>query len=170
LSDYVNDLQMHRETLVETIIKIKYKLLFNYTTEDETISLFKKEKVAFDLNASLFDIHKKKFIEITHCLDKQDEISLTDAQIVEYIKEIESLINVSIETDSIQSLKDAVVVYVSHVVKLLNKSRGLKYAYNAIESSSDEQYHLIQLPYLISDLETVTENEFKVISMKTNLK
>lgn len=166
LPNYVTKLRKEHKHFINKIMEIKYNLLFKFSTEDESVSEFEREKGDYEKNAVLFDNYKTQLLEITELLSKQDRIALTDLQIFEFIKEMKELIQEGISTQNPQLLRDAVEIYVARVMDVIRENQSLKYNYQAIEVDGHTgESVLIQKPYTIRDLEKVVGDDFKVESL-----
>lgn len=166
LPNYVAKLRKEHKHFITKIMEIKYNLLFKFSTEDESVSEFEREKNDYEKNAVLFDNYKTQLLEITELLSKQDRIALTDLQIFEFIKEMKELIQEGISTQNPQLLRDAVEIYVARVMDVIRENQSLKYNYQAIEVDGHTgESILIQKPYTIGDLEKVVGDDFKVESL-----
>ena len=130
LPNYVAKLRKEHKHFITKIMEIKYNLLFKFSTEDESVSEFEREKNDYEKNAVLFDNYKTQLLEITELLSKQDRIALTDLQIFEFIKEMKELIQREYLPESsalVMPLKSCCQVMVLYV------KIKLKYRYQAIE-------------------------------------
>ena len=170
LPDYVHELRERHKELVNTIIKVKYNLLFKYANEEETVSEFEKEREEFDKTTTLYDLYKTKLIQITTLLEKQERISITDLQLFEFIKEIKENVDESIRSANPQLLKDVVELYIHRILDILKENRQSKYSYQAIEEEETGEFRLVQKPYTQYETETIIGEGFKVISLKMNAK
>jgi hypothetical protein len=168
LPDYTKRLREKHNEIVSEIIKVKYNLLFKYTTEDKTVEDFENVKSKLDETGGLFDKYVTRLIDITHLLSKQEKIAITDLQIFEFVNEMKEMIREAIATNEEQLLRDAIEIYVTRIMDILKENRRLKYSYEAIEIHGDrgnETHNLVQLPYTIYDLESVVGDSFKIESL-----
>ena len=168
LPDLVKELQKQHENLVTAIMKIKYNLLFKYANEEETVNAFESEKLIFDNIVTKFDLYKTKLIDITNLLSKQEAINISELQIFEFVKEIKEMVLEANSSANPQFLKDAVELYIQRLLDVLKVNRETKYQYQAIEKDHQNQYHLVQKPVTINELEILVGKPFKVESL--NLK
>jgi hypothetical protein len=171
LPNYVKTLRVKHQEMITAIMKIKYNLLFKYSDEEETVSLFEREKGDFDTTTSLYDAYKTKLIDITNLLSKMETIHLTDLQIFEVVKEIKGMVSDARIDNNPQFLKDAVELYIKKLLDILKLNRESKYSYQSVEYSKDnDEYKLIQKPYTLYDTETVIGDAYKVESLQVKTK
>jgi hypothetical protein len=171
LPDFTKELRDRHREIVSEIMKIKYKLLFKFTTEEETVENFEREKGKLEEMGGLFDTYKTKLIDITELMSKQERIVITDLQIFEFVNEVKELVKEALATGDRQLLRDAVEIYITRIMDILRENRSLKYSYEAVETNTqhgDHYFNLVQLPYTIYDLETIVGDSFKIESL--NLK
>ena len=163
LPNYVKTLREKHQELITVIMRIKYNLLFKYSNEEETVSLFEREKGEFDTTTTLYDAYKTKLIDITNLLSKMETIDLTDLHIFEIVKEIKGMISDSQLDNNPQFLKDAVELYIKKLLDILKLNRESKYTYQGVEYNKDSnEFKLIQKRYTLYDTETVIGDTYKV--------
>jgi hypothetical protein len=168
LPDYIEELRETHKTFIEAIMKIKYNLLFKFSTEAETITSFEKEKTGFDSNATLFDVNRSKLVEITNLLNKKQRIDITELQLFDLVHEIKEMVNDSVDSGNPQILSDAVTLYIEKILIVVKENHELKYSYQAIEKGVNDTSILVQKPYTIADIETVIGKKYKVESLSLN--
>ena len=162
LPDYVSELKEKHDEIMTKIMKVKFNLLFKYANEEATVTEFEKEKDEFDKNATLFDLYKTKLVQITSLLEKRERISVTELQLVEFVKETKGFIEESIKSGNPQFLKDVVELYVNRILDVVKENREMKYSYQDMEAIEDGEFKLIQKPYTMIDTEMVIGTGFKV--------
>ena len=165
LTEYVDKLKEEHEKLITSIMRVKYNLLFKYSTEEDTITQFEKEKEEFDKNATLYDLYKTKLIQISTLLEKREKIAVNELELFEFIKEIKELVEESAQSGNSQLLRDAVEMYIKKVLEKVKIGRELKYSYQAVEEDNNS-YKLIQIPYTQDETEAVVGKAYKVDSLK----
>lgn len=147
----------------DEIIKNKLNLLFNFISEDTALSTFEKQKESLEFFESTISSHLKQLITITELIDKKEQINISDLQIFEVIKSIkELLLKAEKEVDSgksYQFIHDCTEIYVSQLIPLLKVNNGLKYKYREVVfNEADNTYHLVEKPYINSQLEIVIDD------------
>jgi len=144
------------------IIKTKLNLLFNFSTEQETIANFEEHKQNFiDMNKG----YNSLLADYLMIVDNPTrEINLNDG-IVSLYENVEELkkINKEYKNDSKpEYIRDMVELFINKIQPNAERNRNLKYSYNEV-GQEDGVIHLIQKPYTLDQIEINRGEKEKII-------
>jgi hypothetical protein len=149
------------------IIDDKNKLLFGYLTTEEALTRFENNSIG-DIT-STYELYLEEYNSIVDNDSKKQEIneSITNSYIQIYqIKECIKKMN---DTDNVQFAHDAVSIYNTTLIPLLNKIRELKYNENMVWHNDDSNTcNLIQNRYSIKNL-SYSSFDDKIVSYNVGL-
>lgn len=134
------------------IILTKLDLLFNYSSESETVGNFETLKDELD---KYFDFYQKvntKYLDVVLNKNKKDRLTEENINLYISIQKLKKYMLDYEKTNDIGFIKDSLDLYLSDIEPISKKIRELKYDQSTIEKV-DDVYHLIQEPYTISSLE-----------------
>ena len=134
------------------IIKTKLNLLFNFATEQETISKFEELKEAFlDIN-KVYNSLLTDYLLIVENPTRQMNLNDGIVSLYENIQELKKIYDEYRTDTKPEYIRDMVELYVNKIRPNAERNRNLKYSYNSIEQDGDV-CHLIQKPYTIDQIE-----------------
>jgi len=158
--------QEDSEELKDKIIRQKLNALFNYTSEEQSIRLFKKELEKYNSNSSTFKNVLEKNDELFHNIDKQhliqkkkDELFYLNEHVQELLKEYE-------KTQNKELLKQAVYKQIKEIQPQVNNLRNLKneiMEMNEIMENNRNVFTLFQYPIELSKLINIFGESQRVI-------
>jgi len=148
-------LSENSETVKEDIISTKVKSIFKLIPEENAISDFEEYKNSYaEINKLYLEI-KDKYDFIVNNDEKKENIITIQKTIYNKINEIKDLL----KDDSLneQLSRDAVEMYITTLLPLINKLNSEKYSHMTVEyDEDDDKYYLVQEQHTISDLEFST--------------
>ncbi len=144
-SDKVKNLQTE-------IIGTKLNLLFNLVDEETAMKNFDEIKSNLKFwNNSLVKL-KEKYIYITKNPETIAELNEMQEELLLNIKELEDKRKKYDLEKTPEIIKEMVEIYTSKIKPLVNDIRYNQYKYSGIETDSEHNHHLIQLPYTLQEL------------------
>ena len=157
LYDHVEYLMEEKDKLIIDIIKVKLDLLFNYTTEEQTMDEFKVLKDKYSKTCDQYETFLNDLLNIIYKLDSKEESDILKLQMYEFINNIKENINLYKKDKKDSHLQDAINIYINELLPSLEKDRKLKYAVSLI-LEKEETCNLYTLPYIIQDLDIYENN------------
>jgi hypothetical protein len=152
----------------ENIIKQKLDTLFNYISESEAITLFKKQLAEFtEVNMFLKEL-KDEYTNTFFNEERKEKIRKKIEQTSKLQERFDDLIKKYKETDNKELLKDAMVVYVNEIKPEMENLRLIKY--ETMEINKDEskiEYHLFQKEYRLDKLDFTFGSYPKVLKFRS---
>lgn len=134
------------------IIRTKLNLLFNFTTEEETISKFEALK---DSYLEMNKIYNSILTDYLLTVDNPEtKMNLNDGIISlhENIQELKK-INMDYKKDNrSEYIRDMVELFINKINPNSERNRNLKFHYNSVETEDDISY-LVQKPYTLEQIE-----------------
>lgn len=153
--DYLLDVFMNEiEDNKENIIKQKLDTLFNYISEHNAISIFKKRLDEFtETNAFLKEL-KDEYVSIFFNEDKKEKIQKKIESISRVQERFNDLIVKYKATDNRELLQDAMVIYVDEIKPEMENLRLMKHETMEVYKAKDNMtYHLFQRDYRLDKLD-----------------
>jgi len=164
IPDLLKEIEKTLKKYKNTIINNKNKLLFGFINSDEAIERFEEIKEAINLYSSLYEEYYKKYNEIFNNNEKTNELNTEISKFYIQINLIKDKIKNMNETSNITYAQEAVDIYITYIIPLLNKIHHLKYKINNISFNEDTNtYHLIQNNYNISEMYLNNDSDNKVL-------
>ena len=153
------------ESLQNDIIKTKLNLLFNYSSEEETIKHFEELRTLIKQDTDILEYTKKELINIINNPQKNNDLKKKLDDFYKLKEELKVLQKEYYDNQNPMLINDMVEKYISEIFPLVTEIRLLKYKYNAVEKYDTNTFKLIQDPYtyeelFISDL----DNEPAIVS------
>lgn len=139
----------------DTIIRQKLNTLFNYTTEDQSIRLFKKELENYNSNTSIYKDLIDKYHELFHNNDKQKLIEKKNDIIFHLNERVQELLEEYKKTQNKEILKQAVYIQIKEIQPEQNNLRRLKNEIMEIDEIVENNqlvFKLFQYPIELSKL------------------
>ena len=153
------------------IIKTKLDLLFNYSTEDETLSNFTELTEEYNSTKNLLNIINTGISDVIDNEEKKTKLDETELELYKTIINVKETIDKYklSPSDNSTIFMDIAEIMNTTVPKLNKIIRELKYSTNkVIYDEDDDTYHLIQIPYLDSSIELDFDEEPKVTAFNVD--
>jgi hypothetical protein len=156
--DYM--LEIFREDSEESkdnIIRQKLNTLFNYTSEERSIQLFKKELEKYNSNSNIYKSFIDKNNELFHSIDKKHLIEKKNDEIFHLIERVNALLKEYENTQNKELLKQAVYIQIKEIQPEIRNLRNLKYEIMELNENTENyqrKYSLYQYPVELSKLNT----------------
>ena len=147
------------DVLKDQIIKTKLDLLFNYTTEEEALRQFEKDRAALDQALELYGGFRQKYLDVVRNAERREEVDALTAEFYAAVQEFRDRIHSHSGSSSGQDpsvVRDAVAHYVGKIEPLNRALMEKRYVYNAVERdprSGPDALRLVQKPYTLEQLE-----------------
>ena len=138
------------DVLKDQIIKTKLDLLFNYTTEEEALRQFEKDRAALDQALDLYGGFRQKYLDVVRNAERREEVAALTTEFYEAVQTFKETLQGD-QTDSF--VRDAVALYADKIVPLNTSIMQAKYVYSAVEKDDRDVFHLVQKPYTLDQLE-----------------
>ena len=143
---------MQVKNLQTDIIETKLELLFNLVDEDTAMKNFEEIKKELQEWYNSLLVLRRKYISITrnpNTIKKLDEMNYILLDLKKQLEDIKKSYN---DEKKPELIKDMVELYTSEIRPLVDDIRKIKYEYSGIETDTQNNKHLIQLPYTLSEL------------------
>jgi hypothetical protein len=164
LPEILNFMDREIKTSKNKIINDKNKLLFGYLTTDEALKNFDDDKDSISLYSELYEKYLEAYNKIVDNDDEKDDLDRAITEHYILIDEIKECIKKYNDLDKPQYLTDAVEIYTTTLMPVLDKIRMLRYNENMIWHDEDtNSCRLIQNKYSISNM-SYSNLEDKVLS------
>jgi hypothetical protein len=170
LPDILENIEKEIKDNKNEIIDSKNKLLFGYITTETALQNYDSIKDYVSHFTSLLEQYLKIYLDITDNLQKKQLLNEDIERTYEIITEIKQCIISFNQLESTQYIRDAVHIYITNLLPLLNKISNLKYKQNFVYYDEDlNTYNLIQKKYKIENLEYTSFNN-SIVSYDVGLK
>lgn len=158
LEELANASFENADVLKDNIIKTKLDLLFNYTTEEEALRQFEKDRAALNQALDLYGGFRKKYLDVVRNEERREEVDSMVSQFYEVVQEFKEILRRGSESGGQESafVKDAVALYVAKIAPLNERIMNKMYVYAAVERDSSlgtDMFRLVQKPYTLEQLE-----------------
>ena len=153
LSDILVDMEKVIKEVKNEIIDDKNKLLFGIIETEDALDRFDSSKEMISLYTSLYEQYLSKYNALVDNKDKKRELeeAITNSYI--NINQIKECIKKYNESSNMSFISDAINIYDTTLIPLLNTVRNLKYNENFVWHNEDtNSCNLIQNKYSISNL------------------
>jgi hypothetical protein len=145
------------DVLKDQIIKTKLDLLFNYTTEEEALRQFEKDRVALDQALGLYGGFRQKYLDVVRNAERREEADALTAEFYAAVQEFRDIVQRGSESNQDSTfVRDAVAHYVGNIEPLNRALMEKRYVYNAVERDpglGGDALRLVQKPYTLEQLE-----------------
>lgn len=146
------------------IINNKNKLLFGYLNTEDALETFENIKEYISSYTSLYEEYLESYHKIVDNDEKKQELNEVITNSYIEIQKIKDCILKMNETNNVQYARDAVVIYTTTLMPLLQTIRNLKYNETIVwHNDFTNTCNLIQNKYSISSLSFTSSND-KVIA------
>lgn len=176
ISETYNYLTKESEDIKEDIIKTKLDLLFNYTSEEETVSKFDELRGEYkSIEEAIMEL-QEKFDNII--LGKRNSEGIIEARqnMYRYKRSLGDLAKQYADTGEEALIQDMIDLYIRDIRPEAEKLRDFKYASSKIECSDGGDYMgncdddvrvLVQEPYTREESQiSITEEPVVIANMK----
>ena len=151
---------------INSLIKLKLDLLFNFDDEESTIKKFKQLNDSLKSNNKILKHYRDMKNDIINNSEKQERLAEIDSSLEVLVTDFKQNISQYQREGKLTVLKDAMETYVDKVLPLLQEKNKLQYVYQKMEfNGSDDTYHLIQHKFLPNKMEDVVQPS-KIITNK----
>lgn len=163
----LNDMSQDLKAEKMEIINNKNQNIFGYISAQQTVAVFDKLKDSISDTTALYMTYLEEYLDIVENKQKNNDLKRDQEFFYGFISDIHAAINLFHTSDNTQYIRDAVDIYVTKLLPLLDKMMKLKYAENTVwYNETDNTYHLIQNKYSFKDIE-FNIGEEKLISFVT---
>lgn len=145
------------EETKDNIIRQKLNTLFNYTSEERSIQLFKQELEKYNSNSNIYKSFIDKNNELFHSVDKKRLIEKKNDEIFHLTESVNSLLKEYENTQNKELLKQAVYIQIKEIQPEVRNLRNLKYGImelNSYVENYQHKYSLSQYPVEFSKLDS----------------
>lgn len=164
LQDILNTMETEIKTYKNKIITDKNKLLFGYLTTEEALKNFDDDKVSISLYTELYEKYLEAYNKIVDNDEVKDDLNKSITESYIFIDQIKECVKKSQDLDELLYIQDAVQIYTTSLMPLLDKIRMLKYNENMVWQDEDtNSCRLIQNRYSIDNM-SYSNLEDKVLS------
>lgn len=145
--------------LKNEVISYKNKILFGYSSSEETIDVFDKIKENINELSSFLENNLNNFNNVVDNKEKNAILVQLKEEIYNtYIVNIKNAMETFMKTNDTQYVRDAVDIYVNILTPKLKQLMGLQYRTCFVEFNEETNtYHLIQKKYSVLDIEMPNE-------------
>ena len=151
------------KSIKNRIITSKNKLLFGIIKSDQAIRAFDELKYGINAYSSFYESYYKIYNDIFNNDERKNELNSEMSNLYIQINLIKDKIKSMNETSNITYAEEAVDIYITTLIPLLNKIKNLKYKVNDVWFNEDTNtYHLIQNNYNISEMYLNNDSDNKV--------
>jgi hypothetical protein len=149
------------------IINNKNQNIFGYISAQQTLAVFAELKDRVSDTTALYMSYLEEYLDIVENKQKKNDLKRDQEFFYGFISEIHEAINLFHTSDNTQYIRDAVDIYVTKLLPLLDKIMKLKYNERSVwYNENDNTYHLIQNKYSFKDIEFNVGHD-KLISFVT---
>ena len=164
LPEILNSMEKEIKTIKNKIINDKNKLLFGYLTTEEALKNFEEDEMGITLYTEYYEKYLEAYNKLVDNHEEKDDLNKTITESYIFIDQIKECIKKSKDLEDKQFITDAVQIYTTSLMPVLNKIRRLKYNENMVWHDEDTNTcKLIQNKYNISNM-SYSNLEDKVIT------
>jgi hypothetical protein len=139
----------------ETIIRQKLNTLFNYTTEEQSIRIFKQKLEDYNSESNIYKDLLNRNNELFHNVDKQHLIDKKNDIIFHLNERVQDLLKEYKKTQNKEVLNQAVHIQIKEIQPEIRNLRNLKYEImemNEVSEKNQNIYTVFQYPIELSKL------------------
>ena len=137
LQDILNSMETEIKTYKNKIISDKNKLLFGYLTTEEALKNFDDDKVSISLYTELYEKYLEAYNKIVDNDEVRDDLNKTITESYIFIDKIKECVKKSQDLDELLYVQDAVQIYTTSLMPVLNKIMTLRYNENMLWKDED---------------------------------
>ncbi len=164
LPDILNLMEKEIKGYKDKIINDKNKLLFGYLTTEDALKNFEDDQTGISLYSELYEKYLEAYNKIVDNSEEKDDLNKTITESYIFIDQIKECMKKYKDLDNIQYIQDAVEIYTTSLMPVLDKIRRLKYNENMVWHDEDTNTcRLIQNKYSIDNM-SYSNLEDKVLS------
>jgi len=145
---YAETLKIDRDDINEyknEIIKYKNDMIFGYLPAERAVVVFEQIREDLTNTVKRYESSLEMYLEKTDSREKRDRLRQLIADLYININDLKTLMTEFDRTGNVQFAQQSVAVYINDIVPKVERIRGEKYAYSAVEyDSDDDTYHLVQ--------------------------
>jgi len=176
ISQNIRDVSKEMDTEVLNlrleIIKTKFKYLFGYVNEEDTLVKAEALEKEYNETEGLAQKLYKEVYDILNNIKNNEEITINRYKLYAEKNILRNMAKEYEETEKEQLINDMVEKYINVIEPLVTKTRNLKYEYIAIECENvldakpcnDGRYRLVEEPYTLKSLEMFGDRRPAIIS------
>ena len=154
LETLANESLRAADVLKDQIIKTKLDLLFNYTTEEEALRQFEKDRAALDQALELYGGFRQKYLDVVRNAERREEVDALTAKFYAAVQEFKDIVQRGADSNQDSTfVRDAVAHYMAQIEPLNDALMEKKYVYNAVERDDSGAFRLVQKPHTLEQLE-----------------
>ena len=164
LPDILTSMEIEIKSYKDKIINDKNKLLFGYITTEDALKNFEEDQTGISLYSELYEKYLEAYNKIANNDEEKEDLNRTIIESYIFIDQIKECIKKSKDLENIQYIQDAVEIYKTSLMPILDKIRRLKYNENMVWQDEDtNSCRLIQNKYSIENM-SYSNLEDKVLS------
>lgn len=146
------------EEEVVSIMKTKLDLLFNFKNEEETLQEFATLNDSLKSNNKILKYYRDLENNLKNNTDNAENMERINNSVEVLIDDFKQNIEKYQKEKKLSVLKDAMTLFTTKLMPLLQEKQKSEYVYQAMEfDGSEETYHLVQRKYLPNKLEDVVQ-------------
>lgn len=159
------------DTVKDNIIKQKLDTLFNYTSEEQSVSLFKKELKVYNENSTMYKTYLDKYNELYNNEERDNIVKKKQTHMFTMIEASRNLVEEYNKTNNYEFLKSAVDLQIRKIIPEARNIRMLKHPIMEMVRSDESLetpghlpvYTLFQRPASIAQLDYAAGEQQRVI-------
>jgi hypothetical protein len=159
------------ETVKDTIIRQKLDTLFNYISEEKSVSLFKKELELYNADSAFYKSYLDKYNELYHNETRENVIKTKSERLFKLIEKSRGLVEEYNKTNNYELLKSAVDLQIKDIIPEARNIRMLRHQIMEMVRSDESLetpgrlpvYSLFQRPASIAQLDYSSGEQQRVI-------
>ena len=159
------------DTVKETIIRQKLDTLFNYISEEKSVSLFKKELELYNADSAFYKSYLDKYNELYNNESRENIIQTKSEHLFKMIEKSRGFIEEYKKTNNYEMLKSAIDLQIKDIIPEARNIRMLRHQIMEMVRSDESLetpgrlplYTLFQRPASISQLDYSSGEQQRVI-------
>ena len=152
-TDILQKMENDIKNIKNEIIDDKNKLLFGFIETEEAINRFEQSKELITMYTSYYDDYLTKYNSIFDNEDKKRQLEEETTNSYIQINLIKECIKKSNETGNNSFIRDAIQIYDTSLMPILNTIRNLKYSENYVyHNENNNSRNLIQNKFTLSNM------------------
>jgi hypothetical protein len=156
------------EDVKDSIIRQKLDTLFNYVTEEKSISLFKKELENYNKDSKMHKELLDHYNELYNNNYKQEQIKKKSEEIQSLISKVHYLLEEYEKTENTEILKLAMTTQVNELYPEIRNMKLLKNEIMELLELKPDNYSVFQYPVLLKDIDYIPGQKPSVMKFQKN--